>query len=201
MGTEISPLWRKPAPLGYGPAIDTVTNVAAPLLAGFSITVIATVAANSKEFRWPGAATLMLTAAVILLVSSLQFGFHARQHLYSAADVAAWWTPEDLAVKGRADRLRREQHVNYTRWEHSVIRARTAYNAGIVVLAVGMAFVLAPPKTLHGAESAFRWTAALLAIVGAIGELSWGAGPTILSRMTALRRARSNIDQQESLES
>jgi hypothetical protein len=30
------PSWKRPAPLGYGPAFDAMANIAAPLLAGFS---------------------------------------------------------------------------------------------------------------------------------------------------------------------
>jgi hypothetical protein len=173
-------LWRKPAPLGYGSALDAVTNVAAPLLAGFNITVIATVAAASDRFRWPGFTTLILIISAMLLVASLQFGFHARQHLYSAADVADWWTPEDLEVQGRTDRLQREQHVHYARWERSSLRARIAYNAGIVTLAVGIALVLSPPYTVHRTEAGFRWAAAALAFAGAIAELVWGAWSTFM---------------------
>jgi len=173
------PSWRKPAPLGYSPALDAATNIAAPLLAGFSITVIAAVAAGSDSFRWPGPVLLSLTVAAVLLVASVQFGFHARQHLYSAADVAAWWTAEDLAQPGRTDRLQREQHADYATWEQWSTKARMAYNTGIVILAVGVALMLAPPHSADRAQAAFRWTAAAVAATAALGELTWSLIPIL----------------------
>jgi hypothetical protein len=163
-------------------ALDAMANVAAPLLAGFSITVIAAVAAGSDKFRWPGAALLTVTLAAALLVTSLQFGFTARQHLYSAADVAAWWAQEDLGEPGRLQRLREEQHVNYALWERWGTKARMAYNSGITVLAVGIALVLAPPSSAGGSEAVLRWTAAAVAAAGALGEVAWGAIPAFRRR-------------------
>jgi hypothetical protein len=133
-----------------------MANVAAPLLAGFSITAIAAVAASSDKFRWPGAALLTLTLAAVLLVASLQFGFNARQHLYSAADVVAWWAQEDMAQPGRSERLQREQHKDYISWGRWSSKARMAYNAGITVLAAGVAVVLAPPYQVHHSEALLR---------------------------------------------
>ena len=40
-GSPLLPAWRRPVPLGYGVAVDSMSNVAAPLLAGFSISMIA----------------------------------------------------------------------------------------------------------------------------------------------------------------
>jgi len=160
-----------------------MANVAAPLLAGFSITVIAAVAASSDKFRWPGAALLTLTLATVLLVASLQFGFTARQHLYSAADVAAWWAQEDLDQPGRSERLQREQHRDYTTWERWSSKARMAYNAGITVLAVGVALVLAPPHSAHHSEAVLRWIAAAAAAAGALGEIVWGAVPMVRRKL------------------
>lgn len=181
------PLWKKPAPLGYGSALDAMANVAAPLLAGFSVTAIAAIAASSDKFRWPGAALLTLTLAAVLLVASLQFGFNARQHLYSAADVAAWWVQEDLVQPGRAERLQREQHKDYESWQRWSSKSRMAYNAGITVLAVGVALVLAPPQSGEHSEATLRWIATGIAAAGAFGEVAWGAVPLVQRRL-ALRK-------------
>lgn len=185
-------LWSKPAPLGYGPALDAMANVAAPLLAGFSITAIAAIAASSDKFRWPGAALLILTLAAVLLVASLQFGFTARQHLYSAADVVAWWGQEDMAQAGRSERLQREQHKDYMSWERWSSKARVAYNAGITVLAAGVALALAPPYQVHHSEAVLRWIAAAIAAVGALGEIAWGTIPSVRQRLELRRLSRND---------
>jgi hypothetical protein len=175
------PAWRKPAPLGYGSALDSMSNVAAPLLAGFSITAIAAVAADSDKFRWPGAALVALTLATILLVASLQFGFHARGYLYSGEDLHAWWTAEEL--ERRSDELQQTQHDHFDLWKQWSAKARLAYNAGIIVLAVGIALLLAPPHSVVHAEAILRWIAAALAGLGALGEFGWGAFPAIHRRI------------------
>jgi hypothetical protein len=190
------PSWRKPAPLGYGPALDAATNIAAPLLAGFSITAIAAVAASSDRFRWPGPVLLSLTVAAVLLVASVQFGFHARQHLYSPADVAAWWTAEDLAHPGRADRLQREQHADYETWQRWSTKARLAYNAGIVILAVGVALALVPSHSIDRFEAAFRWTAAAVAAAAALGELVWSLIPVLRGWLASRQFPRDDTDMQ-----
>jgi hypothetical protein len=175
-GAFVPPKWQKPAPLGYGQAIDTVTTIAAPLLAGFSVATIGVIASSSDKFRWPGVTLLMLTAAAILLVTSLQCGFFARQHLYSARDVGDWW-PEEDRTPASNERLQREQHEDIQRWRRWVPRARYTYDVGIVTLALGVAAALVPPSD-SGAQVDWRWAAASLAAAGAIGELVWiGAGP------------------------
>jgi hypothetical protein len=186
------PSWKKPAPLGYGAALDAMANIAAPLLAGFSITAIAAVAADSDKFRWPGAALLTLTLAVLLLVASLQFGFHARRYLYSGADVAAWWSPEDLAEPGRSERLERDQHNDFDRWARESSKARGTYNAGIAVLAVGLALVLAPPHSAGSAQAILRWIAAAVAFAGAFGELAWTTVPIARNWLQLRKLLRDN---------
>ena len=188
--------WRKPAPLAYGPALDAVTTIAAPLLAGFSITVIAAVAASSEKFRWPGIALLALTVAAVLLVASLQLGFYARQHLYSAADVADWWTPEYLEESHRAERRQREQQEDFARWKKISSKARTTYNIGITILALGVASVLVPLPSASHSESSFRWAAAAVATMAALGELAWSTVP-MLRRWLERRRLKRSYASSE----
>jgi hypothetical protein len=181
------PSWNKPAPLGYGQALDAMTNIAAPLLAGFSITVIVAVAADSDKFRWPGAALLSLTLAAVLLVTSLQFGFYARRYLYSAADVSAWWTQEDLDEPGRSERLQRDQRRDFDRWDRGSSKARAAYTVGIVMLALGLALVLVPPHSAEHSQAVLRWIAAAVAAAGALGYLAWDVVPWVRGRLKVRR--------------
>jgi hypothetical protein len=170
-GTFVPPRWQKPAPLGTGQAMDTATSVAAPLLAGFSVATIGVIASNSDKFRWPGVSLLALTAAAVFLVASLQFGFHARQHLYSPADVSDWWPNEDRTA-ARDGRLQREQHEDFRRWRWWVKWARRTYDAGIVTLAVGVAAALVP-RSGSGFQEGCQWAAAGVAAAGAVGEAVW----------------------------
>jgi len=51
----VPPNWRKPAPLGYGNAIDSVGTAGSSLLAGFSLAPVIVVTSEAGTFRWPGA--------------------------------------------------------------------------------------------------------------------------------------------------
>jgi hypothetical protein len=181
--TFVPPKWDKPGPLSYGEAIDTVTTIAAPLLAGFSIATIGVVGASSDKFRWPGIALIFLTGAALLLVGSVQCGFHARAHRYSPANIKDWW-PADELTPIRLERLQREQWINMRLWRRWIGRAKIAYDIGIVALALGVAAVLAPPGhernpvTLlvqgdQSRQSGWRWAAAAIAVAGAVGEIVW----------------------------
>ncbi|BAL89869.1 hypothetical protein AMIS_46490 [Actinoplanes missouriensis 431] len=162
------PGWRKPTPLSYGQALESASMVAAPLLAGFSIAFLGVVGADADKFRWPGQAMLLLLCASICLVAAIQCGFHARQFLYSPADVDDWWPAEDLTVAGRAQRLRDEQNAAFTVWQRWAGYSRNCYNGGIVLFACAAALVIAPPEDAGGA--AFRWIGTGVALAAALAE-------------------------------
>jgi hypothetical protein len=73
--------WRKPAPLSYGHAIDSVGTVGSSLLAGFSLASVIVVTGEAHAFRWPGAVVLALAAAAVVLIASVQFSYNTRQFL------------------------------------------------------------------------------------------------------------------------
>jgi hypothetical protein len=161
-------LWKLPQPYGRGVAIDAMTGVAAPLLAGFSLTLAGVIAAGPDQFRWPGVDLAILVIPVVLLVACIQFGFHARSHLYSAADVRDW-RPDFIERHERA--LKLQQAADYEKWCQWERRGRFAYNAAIVVLAVGVAMVMAPP--VHSSEPAWRWAATGIALAAGAAEAIW----------------------------
>jgi hypothetical protein len=74
----VPPKWRKPAPLGYGNAIDSVGAVGSSLLAGFSLASVIVVTSEAGKFRWPGAAILALTTAAVLLIAAVQCTYNTR---------------------------------------------------------------------------------------------------------------------------
>lgn len=72
---------------------------------------------------------LLLTLALIALVASIQLGFQARQWLYSAADVTAWWS--ELDMPEREEKLRRDQNADFERWRRHINWAVATYNGGV----------------------------------------------------------------------
>jgi hypothetical protein len=121
----VPPKWRKPAPLGYGNAIDSVGAAGSSLLAGFSLASVIVVTSEAGEFRWPGAAILMLTTAAVLLIAAVQCTYNTREFLWSGADVRNWW-PELQDNSELETRLREEQAEAFGRWQFWVRWAFTA---------------------------------------------------------------------------
>jgi hypothetical protein len=77
--TAASPLeprsWSVPSPYGAPAAVDSLSTIAAPLLGGFSITLVGVVVQASEKFRFSSIALLLLTVAAVLLLLCVQCGF------------------------------------------------------------------------------------------------------------------------------
>jgi hypothetical protein len=167
----VRPKWRKPAPLGYGSAMDSLGSVAAPLLAGFSLASVIIVSDDSVNFRWPGATALALATAAVALIGSVQCTYYARQYFWSGAEVSDWW-PEMKADTGLEALLRQEQAEAFSRWGGWIRWARTTYDFGILALLAGLGLGLAPQHG-SGLQNSLRWAAVIVAFVACVGEAVW----------------------------
>jgi hypothetical protein len=163
--------WRKPSPLGYGTAIDSLGSVASPLLAGFSLTSVIVVSVDSDKFRWPGAVLLALTVAAVTFIGSVQCAYNSRQYLWSGAEVRDWW-PEMDQDTGLERQLRGQQAEAYFLWEAWAKWTRWTFNCGILALLVGLGMGLAP-KQGNGTQENLRWVALGIAFAACAGEVSW----------------------------
>lgn len=169
-----------------------MTAISAPLLAGFSLTLIGVVSQDPTNFQLPGVVLALFTVVIILLVGCLQIGFRARGHLYSYSDVESWF-PADQRDKETSDDLRRQQEIDYHKWEklHSI--GRRYYNSAIVVLAIGLSVVLLPPDTYQGEslsaiEYILRYSASAAAFMAGLVEMAWW-----LSDNLAVRKANKSV--------
>ncbi|WP_405931236.1 hypothetical protein [Streptomyces sp. NBC_00827] len=154
-----------PEPLGLVRASDVALTVAAPLLTAGALSLIGVVCADAARFHWPGPALLLLVLTVLSLVSSIQLGYQARQYLYSYQDLKDWRgeAPEKKFVES--------QHKDYVKWLDKTLYAGFAYNFGTVLLLLSVATVLIPKGT--GPLAVWRWIAAGLVLVAAMGEVIW----------------------------
>ena len=176
--------------------MEALTGTAAPLLAGFSLTLLGVIAQAPASFLWPGAAMTVLCVVVALLVACVQFGFRARSYLYTRADLEAWIPgPHNQRYEDAFARQQRADWANWLKWHG---KARFTYNSAIVLLAIGLALVIAPPTAypvpgnLTGAERIIRWVGAAFALPAAAGELWW-----IGHDLYVERRARMCEDESE----
>lgn len=155
--------------------------VAAPLLAGFSITLIGVVAQAPANFALSGVTMLTLAVAAVYFVVCVQCGFWARQYLASPADLAAWEFPIDDAQK----KVQAEHGRAYEAWRY---RTRKSYQVAILVLTLGLAFALVPRGSEDVVNYVTRWSAVAVVAVALGFEYWWIRGPNYLARLPGLRR-------------
>jgi|tagenome__1003787_1003787.scaffolds.fasta_scaffold20702419_1 hypothetical protein len=168
--TPLDPGWEVPAPYGAPFAIQSLSTVAAPLLAGFSVTLSGVILQAAGQFRWPGLTLLLLAIATVMLLFCVQCGFWARHEFVLPEEARQWWG-DFASSPSRRDRVAEEQrrrYRSYRRWARS---ARVSYDSAIVALLAGMSVALAPVG--GGGEAVLRWMAALAFLLAAAGEVVW----------------------------
>lgn len=146
-----------------------MSGVAAPLLAGFSVTLMTVVAADTAKFRWPGPAILLLVAEAMLFILAVQSGFWARQYLASPADVLAW--SDDDLDRAAAQAHERRGYAGFAAWAR---RSSTFYSLGLLTLMLGLACIVIPAAGT--ALDPWRW-ATLLVVLGTFLSRSSGCTP------------------------
>lgn len=145
--------------------MDSLASVAAPLLAGFSLTTIAIIAQEPQHIRWPGVSVVVFAGTGLLLIFSVQAGYHARAFLYSPGDIDNWWPDH----KGDVDRRQwlHETHAHdLERWRVWSTRSRRCYNVGSMMLLIALATIAAPPSGARQAE--LCWIGSAVVLVGAV---------------------------------
>jgi hypothetical protein len=179
--------WAKPAPFGAPAAVQSLSGTAAPLLAGFCLTVLTLVLQGPDRFRYPGAMLLLLTSAIVLLLTCVQCGFWARQY-YAAPDEAASWFPDFESSAERRDRVQQEQRSYYASYLFWANLARLTYAMGIVAVYSALAASLVPKS--DSADSRLRTVAALVFAVAAVAEVVWTGYAWRRSLARLVRRRR-----------
>ncbi|MGO9761031.1 MAG: hypothetical protein ACLP1Q_07215 [Solirubrobacteraceae bacterium] len=171
-------VWGSPGEFGQPAASDTRTGIATPLLAGFSIALLAAISQAPDSFRWPGATIFVLLMAIGLFVLSLQLGFRSRGKLYSRAEALSWGRinqhpPED------DERTRAAiQNHHLKGWRRAQRSVGLAYNGGLAALAVGLSLSAAPPQSypsgpLSAGEQLWRWSAFSLGLLLTVLQVAW----------------------------
>lgn len=176
------PLYKVlPRPYGHAESVIAMSTIAAPLLAGFSITCVALVLQIYERMRYPNLTVSLLSAAAVVLVMTVQYGFWARRWWWGTmADAVDAWP--DAQRPGRALDVELElvEHFGAFRiWER---RARRSYTIGLITLLSGLALLvgagvdgLIQPAKGRGWQP---WPLAVFA-VGVAYELVWAAAAAV----------------------
>lgn len=165
--------WRLPdVAYSYPAAIDAAGTVAAPLLAGFAITLAALVITSPGDLLLPDLTLTLLVSSAIALLAALQCAFWARQYVVTPSQIIEWWPQlREPSADNKAlwDQLRQEQWAHHGLMKLWSRRMNITYNAGIVLLLAALLVLLIPRSSIT-----ILRVVAIVAAAGAIaGELFW----------------------------
>lgn len=136
-----------PNPYGVFAAVESLGGTAAPLLAGFSLALMALVIDIAGSLRWPDLALALLAVAVVAFLQVVQLDARSRGYAVTPAQAREWYPdyddPQRRAVVARE--LRRHR----ARWRYLVRRIRIRYNLGILALLLAIIVVLVPSASLQ----------------------------------------------------
>jgi hypothetical protein len=137
--------------------------VAAPFLAGFSLTLLGLLIPQSDTFRLGDLALILLAAAAVCFIATVQCTFWARQYVVTPQEIEMW-RPAYPAERRIA--LQRLHKCAFDIWS---ARSVWCYRAGILFVMAGVAVALVP----EGSVGLGRWLAILVLALGFVGELLW----------------------------
>lgn len=161
------------APYGRPAAIENVGTSAAPLLAGFSITLVGLILQIphvDTAIAQPNIAIAMLVAAALLLINAVQCAFNARQYHVPADE---WESLVGLFPEGERRAQLLENQVKWsTRRARWTAWTRRLYNVGVLVLLGAVALTLLPPGPVSHIDTA-RLVAVAFAVIGLLLEAVW----------------------------
>lgn len=161
--------WNTPEPLGYGPAGALALFVAAPLLTAAALSLAGVVAGADDEFAWPGPTLLLLVVASLTLIACIQLSYHGRIYLYSYDDLVNWLSEEH--VEKFKEKLWEDQRKDQDKWRKYNTASVHCFNAGTVLLGLGVAAALVPPECSEQPE--WRWPAAAIVLIATVVDGIW----------------------------
>ncbi|MEV0092025.1 hypothetical protein [Streptomyces sp. NPDC050738] len=162
-----------PPRIGYAEAMHSAHFVAAPLLTAAALSLAGVVAGADKQFLLPGPALLLLVITSMVLIASMQLSYDARQWLFTRQAMydhlsGSYWRDNPQERDSKADE---EFHAAQVLWVAGNTNAVRCYNAGTVLLGLGVAVALAPPDC--GKQLAARWIATGIVALGTLLDARW----------------------------
>lgn len=168
-------VWEMPAPLGRPESIQTAGAVAAPLLAGFSLTIatviLPDISTEPRTFaRWGDLSLGLLFGAAIFLVMAVQCAMTARSYQVTPEELLTWWgrpggPPNEAMLANQ-----REHAEKNKSW---ISMTRFTYNFGILLLLTALPLTILPPGNIPTG----RWVVAVIAGLGILAEVIWVCAP------------------------
>jgi hypothetical protein len=170
---------------GGAGAIESISSIASPLLAGGALAFIGIVVQQSDALRFPGVVLLMSLAALLALILAVQCGYWARQHAVTPNEIEQWWL--HLPDQARLQRVRADwwqERADYLVWAR---RTRFLFGIGVTVLWLALAMAAVPIAASK--DTSYRWVAVGFCVTAAIIEALWLVVSSKPMRSSTLGRA------------
>jgi hypothetical protein len=173
-----SPWPPPPVPYGAFAVVDALGGVAAPLFAGFAVTLIALVVQISPMLRYPDVALVLFALAAVLFLQVVQLNARSRGYAVAPTQLREWHP--DFEDPDRQRVLAWELTNHRACWVHLVRRTRQRYNVAILAMLLGLIVILVPRASF----TPWRWTA--IAVLGVVTLVE------VLELADQLLRGRAN---------
>jgi hypothetical protein len=158
---RIRPTWPPPpVPYGAFAIVDGLGGVAAPLFAGFAVTLIALVIQISPMLRYPDAALVLFAVAAVLFLQVVQLNARSRGYAVTPVQLREWHPDFDDPDRQRV--LAWELTHHRACWVYLVRRTRQRYNVAILAMLLGVIVMLVPRAGLTA------WRFAAIGVLGLV---------------------------------
>lgn len=134
-------------PYGAFAVVDGLGGVAAPLFAGFAVTLVALAIQIMPMLRYPDVAVLLFSASAVLFLQVVQLNARARGYAVTPASLREWHA--DFDDPARQQVLAWEMTHHRACWAWLVRRTRQRYNVAILALLLGLIVMLVPRGGLN----------------------------------------------------
>lgn len=186
------PIWAIPGMPGYPAALENIGGVSAPLLAGFSASLVGLLLDKDIAWGiwWPDQAMLLFVLTVICFIGVIQATIYARAYAATPDEMKSWY-----------------EELNNDKWKHELIEehrryinehqkwsyiSSALYRIGIVAFLTGLTLIVIP-RDLDD-FTVTRVMVIGIAAVGLIAELLW----IVISFAKAAAESRSRTSTSSS---
>jgi hypothetical protein len=161
-----STVWRRPSMLGYAESLRGLGGIVAPLLTGFSLAAIATLASADNPPPLADWASAALAGAVALLLFSMQVAFLALTRNSTPGDVLMWH-PEATVSEELLEEARRVHAADFAEMTRLGRLSLGTYGAGLLAFLVGVVLLMVPN------DWTIAWSIGLVATGAALALETW----------------------------
>jgi hypothetical protein len=161
--------WSVPNALGISEMVKGFGGIVPPVIAGFSLTTLATLLTADHPPRLATWADVGFIVTAACLLYSMQFSFTALRHWATPQDRLDW-KPDAREDGHKLFLERRAQAIDLVLFRNYTARARGWYNFGLISFTVSIV-CLTVPRGSPGVWRDDRLAMFAAAAVGVIGEL------------------------------